>query len=108
MSEHHTKHADHDARPLPIDPEHEVDGKKTAKWLIVSTIGFAFSWYLLVVFFDLIVGMEREKKIDHSPATDLQKQREKDQRELTLEQDLGGGTRRISIDRAIDAYVTPK
>lgn len=104
----HPPHPDaaHDETPLPIDPEHDVDGKKTAKWLIGSTLLFAFSWYLLVVFFDLIVGMEREKKIDHFPAADYQKQRDKEQRELTLEQDLGGGNKRVSIDRAIESYVS--
>src|SRR5262245_21505783 len=93
----HTSAGD-DEIPHPIDPEHDVDGKKTAKMLIYWTIGFAFTIWLSYVFFDLVSEDELSRKVEKLPNADLNKLHENEKGELEA-----AGTR-PSLEDAMRKY----
>jgi len=91
--------AAHDDVPHPIDPEHDVDGKKTASWLFWWSLAFAASIWLSFLFFGLLTDDELIRKVDQAPTTQVDQLRELEKTELA-----GAGSRK-SIDEAIKAYV---
>ena len=88
-----------DEIPRPIDPEHDVDGGKTARWLIAWSLVFAFSIWLSYVAFDLVSDDEISRKIENAPTVELDNLRANEKQELE-----GVGTR-PSLDHAIHKYI---
>ena len=87
-----------DEIPRPIDPENDVDGAKTAKWLIAWSIVFAISIWLSYVAFDLVSDDEISRKVENAPTLELDKLRADEKAELEA-----AGTR-PSLDQAINKY----
>ncbi len=108
---HTTKESpSHDALghpPLPagieaIDPEHDIDAKRTLFWLVVVTFGVFVSVWLLYHLFSFVITGERARKIDELPALELQQQRQWENQALSGQ---GGGR---SIDEAMQRVLENK
>lgn len=88
-----------DETPQAIDPEHDVDGKKTAAMLFWWSLAFIASIWLSFVFFGFLTEDELIRKVDRAPTTQLNSLREQEKAELA------GTASRKSIDDAMRAYV---
>jgi hypothetical protein len=102
MSHTPGSHAGADEIPLPIDPEHDVDGGKTSKYLVYWSLAFIVSIWLSYVAFDWLTQDEALRKVEREPTVGLDKLREAEKDEL------GALASRPTIDEAIRAYVTKK
>ena len=91
-------HPVNDAAPHAIDPENEVDSKKTASMFFWWSLVLFISLWLSFSFFGFLNEEELIRKVDRAPTTQLDALREQEKVEL------GGAGSRKSIDDAIHAY----
>jgi hypothetical protein len=61
--------------PAPIDPEHEIDAKKTVLWLSAALVFVVCTLWVLGLVFNFSVQGARYQKIDLAPTTELQRTR---------------------------------
>ena len=80
-----------------IDPEHDIDAKKTVVWLVVWTLSIFASLWLLLQLFKVVIADVRDTKIDAVQPVDLDELR---QREEAI---LQGG--RMTIQEAMEELV---
>lgn len=98
-SSHHDGPVYHD--PQPIDPLHDIDGRRTMTWVAVFAVTVFASMWLLSIVYQHFFESAMQDKIYDRPALELQQLRDREHAELTRTEDLGGGRERISIDEAI-------
>ena len=65
-----TPGASHKAEP--VDPEHDIDAKSTTIWVVASSIVLFIGLYFMLPLFDLVLQVERTRKIDSRPAIEKQ------------------------------------
>ncbi len=58
--------------PEPHDPEHDIDAKSTTIWVVASSIVLFLSLYFLLPLFDMVMTIERDKKVNNLPAAELE------------------------------------
>lgn len=91
-------------RRREIDPEHDIDAKKTLTWLIFWTISIFISLWLLLQLFKVVIFRERQDKVEATQPITLDDLR--DQEEALLR---GGpqadGSQRMSIEEAMREVV---
>lgn len=87
------------AQPEAIDPTHDIDGLKVSGILVVTSILFIITMWLLFQLFAFVIADEREKKIGEAESPALQQLTEQEEAELS---GAGGGK---SIDQAIQEIV---
>lgn len=102
----HEGHAGEPAQVQPIDPLHDIDGKKTVLSVATFTIGVFLSMGLLATAFAYVLEQEHQVKIFDRETTELNALRAKEAAELTKAEDLGSGNQRISIDEAMRRLAT--
>jgi hypothetical protein len=85
----------------PLDPLHDIDGKKTFHWVLFFTVTVFLSMWLLSIVYGYILDQEHQVKIYDRETAELNALREREAAELRRTEDLGGGRERISIDEAI-------
>ena len=59
------------AAVAPIDPEHDMDAKKTVLWLSVAMVFVIICMWSLLLFFNMSVAREQETKIEQGPRIEL-------------------------------------
>lgn len=74
MSHGHTSHehlpgATHEA--VPLDPEHDIDAKSSAYWVLGSSVVLFVSLYFMLPMFDSVMTTERDRKINNRPNLEL-------------------------------------
>ena len=57
--------------PQPIDPLRDIDGRKTAMWLIFGSLGVFISLWLLAVLFNFAADEAKMQKVDRAPTVEL-------------------------------------
>ena len=57
--------------PRPQDPEHDIDAKSTAIWVVGSSIVLFISLYFMLSLFDIVNTTERNRKINNVKTTEL-------------------------------------
>jgi hypothetical protein len=75
----HSPHQHQHALPAGVevvDPEHDIDAKRTLFWLVVCTLGVFVSGGLLFLLFEYVTHAERARKIDRLPTYERDAQRE--------------------------------
>ena len=82
-----------------IDPDHDIDAKKTVIALVLSAIGVFVSVYLLFQLFTVVIFDVRVEKVEQSPTPQLDQIRQHEA------QALGAGNGRISIEDSIQELV---
>ncbi len=85
----------------PIDPLHDVDGKRTVTYTFVGFAIVFVSMWLLHILFVFILDQEYDVKVANRETIELNALRAMEQAELAKTEDLGSGVQRISIDEAI-------
>lgn len=104
-SHQHDAHASpQDADPIqvePIDPLHDIDGKRTMIWVIVFVVVVFGSMWLLAVGFAFVLEQEHQVKIYDRETVELNALHAVETQELNKTEDLGDGKQRISIDEAM-------
>lgn len=85
--------------PVPIDPVHDIDAKKTVIALVVSTVTVFVTVWLLLQWFSVVIFNQREARIGEAPTTQLDQLRQQESAELS------GGEGRISLPDAMQKYV---
>lgn len=63
-------HAAGTSTPQPHDPEHDIDAKATAIWVIASSIVLYLALYFLLPLFDLVMTQERQRKVNDLPTAE--------------------------------------
>lgn len=60
--------AQHEA--IPLDPEHDIDAKSAARWVIGGAVVFFVGMWLLLPIFTRVLEFERRQKIGLAPTTE--------------------------------------
>ncbi len=89
MGHANATHTHNGARPEPHDPEHDIDAKSTAVWVLGSSVVLFISLYFLMPLFDVVMTAERNRKINLVPTEEL------DAARATENQFLRGGKKTI-------------
>jgi hypothetical protein len=85
----------------PIDPLHDIDGKRTVSYTFIGFAILFVSMWLLHLLFAVVLDQEYGVKVADRETIELNALRIKEQAELAKTEDLGDGFQRISIDEAI-------
>ena len=104
----HSEASAHDAtEPQHVDPEHDIDGLKTTL-AVVGTLGtIVFVFWLMTHLYNVMVKVERQRKIADAPTTEIIEIR------AEMAKELGGDNAnfkdkklgKLTIEAAMKAYV---
>ena len=83
--------------PVPLDPEHDIDARSATLWFVGGTIVLFLSLWVMVPIFMRVLEVERVKKIDSSPTTELN-----DVRDAETEFLRGANKSKKSIDDVLN------
>jgi beta-lactamase regulating signal transducer with metallopeptidase domain len=91
-------------RPAPHDPEHDIDARTVALWVIGWAVVLFLALYFMLPLFDRVLQQERARKIDHLPAEELENVRDAERTFLRGEESQS----KKSIDQVIDEMAKNK
>lgn len=100
MGNPHDSHAAVGATEL--DPEHDIDGKRTIIWMIVWTVAIFVSIWGLYLLFKIVVDAERRQKVDLVPTNELNAFR------AIEDEILAGRKGGLSIDDAMQRVIAER
>lgn len=85
----------------PLDPLHDIDGKKTLTWVVVFMVMVFGGMWLLAVTFGFVLEQQHQTKIYDRETVELNELRAREREELAASKDNGDGTVRLSIEEAM-------
>lgn len=91
-------------RRREIDPEHDIDARKTITWLIFWTVSIFASLWLLLQIFKVVLFNERQDKVEATRPISLDELRQREEA-LLSEGTRADGSPRMSIEEAMQKLV---
>lgn len=96
-----TPQGDETVQVEPIDPLHDIDGRKTLLWVAIFVVVVFGGMWLLAESYGYVLDQEQHEKVWNRETTELNALHAMEAQELSKTEDLGGGKQRISIDDAL-------